>query len=102
MLDDTLVYAAAIVLLPGQGWRYLEEMWTTDKQKQWLESAKTAVETLWNDDYKTNIDLLLNMNGSPKPDAYVFAIANEYRRKPSYFLRDKRSFQINFARCKKM
>jgi hAT family C-terminal dimerisation region len=62
MLDDTPVYAAAIVLHPGQGWRYLEEMWTTDKQKQWLESAKTAVKTLWNDDYKTNIDL--NVQGT--------------------------------------
>jgi hypothetical protein len=28
MLDDTPVYAAAIVLHPGQGWRYLELKWT--------------------------------------------------------------------------
>lgn len=39
MLDETPVYAAAIVLHPGQGWRSLEEKWTSTKQKEWLKTA---------------------------------------------------------------
>ena len=54
MLDETPVYAAAIVLHPGQGWRYLEEKWTSPKQKEWLKTAQTAVKALWKDRYDIN------------------------------------------------
>jgi non-ribosomal peptide synthetase component F len=58
MLDDTPVYVAAIVLHPGQGWRYLELKWTTQKQRAWLQGAREAVQSLWEDVYKfTDSDL---------------------------------------------
>jgi uncharacterized protein YyaL (SSP411 family) len=56
MLDETPVYVAAIVLHSGQGWRYLERKWTTNKQKNWLESAREVVKTLWENIYNINFD----------------------------------------------
>jgi non-ribosomal peptide synthetase component F len=58
MLNDTPVYAAAIVLHPGQGWRYLELKWTTQKQRAWLQGTREAMQLLWENDYKfTDSDL---------------------------------------------
>ena len=65
MLDETPVYTAAIVLHPGHGWGYLEEKWTSEKQKEWLNSAKTSVKALWKDHY--NIDPNPNAQALPHP-----------------------------------
>jgi hypothetical protein len=76
MLDETPVYAAAVVLHPGQGWRYLEEKWTSPAQKEWLKTAKKAVRTLWEDFYKidstqasTQLSPRLHSSSSSEPDS---------------------------------
>lgn len=52
-MDETPVYTAVIALHPGYRWKFLETLWTTDMQKEWLKTAKENVKALW-ETYKSN------------------------------------------------
>ncbi|KAK2926863.1 HAT, C-terminal dimerization domain [Fusarium oxysporum f. sp. vasinfectum] len=45
LTDESPAYVAAIVLHPSHKWHYIQENW----KKEWVESSKKLMETLWND-----------------------------------------------------
>ncbi|RKK76034.1 hypothetical protein BFJ71_g17028 [Fusarium oxysporum] len=45
LTDESPAYVAAIVLHPSHKWHYIQENW----KKEWAESSKKLMETLWND-----------------------------------------------------
>ncbi|KAG8664851.1 uncharacterized protein FPOAC1_013631 [Fusarium poae] len=45
LTDESPAYVAAIVLHPLHKWHYIQENW----KKEWVESLKKLMETLWND-----------------------------------------------------
>ncbi|KAL6406027.1 putative Transposase-like protein [Ilyonectria robusta] len=45
LTDESPAYVAAIMLHPSHGWHYIHENW----KKEWVESSKTLIETLWNE-----------------------------------------------------
>ncbi|RKK83885.1 hypothetical protein BFJ68_g17402 [Fusarium oxysporum] len=45
LTDESPAYIAAIVLHPSHKWHYIQENW----KKEWVESSKKLMETLWND-----------------------------------------------------
>ncbi|KJZ69049.1 hypothetical protein HIM_11560 [Hirsutella minnesotensis 3608] len=47
LTDESPAYVAAIVLHPSHKWHYIHENW----KKEWADSSKKLMETLW-DDYK--------------------------------------------------
>ena len=44
-MDSSPIYGAALVLNPGHRWHYMEEKWTSQRQKTWLKKAKEEVRT---------------------------------------------------------
>ncbi|KAF5705165.1 ribonuclease H [Fusarium mundagurra] len=45
LTDESPAYVAAIVLHPSHKWHYIQENW----KKEWVESSKELLETLWNE-----------------------------------------------------
>jgi hypothetical protein len=70
LLDLSPVYVAAMVLNPGQNWRYVEERWSTE-HPGWIEEAKLAVQSFWESYWKPiyddSDDLIAEEPAQPQP-----------------------------------
>ena len=47
-IEDTVVYAAAVVLNPSYKWEYIERVWEHPK---WAAKAKASVKAFWESKY---------------------------------------------------
>ena len=58
LVDDSAAYYAAEVLQPTRKWTWLEQKWELDPEKEFrLDSAKEAVQVLWEEEYKGKINV---------------------------------------------
>ncbi|KJZ74134.1 hypothetical protein HIM_05666 [Hirsutella minnesotensis 3608] len=66
LTDESPAYVAAIVLHPSHKWHYIHENW----KKEWVESSKKLMETLW-DEYKP-VESPLNLSEVPSTTTNEF------------------------------
>lgn len=46
-LDNSPLFAAAVILHPGRSFRWLEDRWDGEGQRVWLQDAKSGLEKFW-------------------------------------------------------
>lgn len=51
-LEESPLYAAAVILHPGLGLRWLENSWAEESQRSWLRSAKEGLHDYWESWYR--------------------------------------------------
>lgn len=82
--DESPVYYAADVLQPHRKWGWYNEEWTgNDEKEPWLKEAKTAVQQLWEEEYKGKFSTqkeTITLVSRPKRPDDEFAALSEHRR----------------------
>jgi hypothetical protein len=78
-LDESPAYAASVILHPRYNMKYLEAQWSN--KPQWLESAKEAVQDLWERHYKEQpISVAISPKKAPNSSRRLNCV-EEYRER---------------------
>ena len=73
-LERSPLYAAAIILHPGMGLRWLEAQWSSPEQLVWLRSAKDGLYEYWDRWYRHNTSPLNSRPHTPRGELHGFRV----------------------------
>lgn len=71
-LGESPLYAAAVILHPGMGLRWLEAQWSSPEQLVWLRSARDGLYEYWDRWYRHNASPLNSRPSTPRGEIQGF------------------------------